>query len=265
MSELKGKVAVVTGGAGGIGTAIVVQLAQAGADVVVCDYGVPDETARVVEQVESLGRRAMSVLIDVTDRAAVEQMYADVVTAYGNVDIIVACAATGFNRKLIDLTWEEAHRIIDVCQNGVVHTCQLGAMRMVEQVEDGRAPGRIVIIGSIHAEVPFSEAAPYNMAKIAINQFCEHLALELGPYHINVNTINPGWIDTPNEHRKFSEESLDAGARAIPWKRMGRPEEIAGIVQFLVGDNVSYMSGACIRADGAMLPALALHLPEENS
>ncbi len=265
MSELKGKVAVVTGGAGGIGTAIVVQLAQAGADVVVCDYGVPDEAARVVEQVESLGRRAMAVLIDITDRDAVEQMYADVVTAYGNVDIIVACAAFGFKRKVIDLTWEEAHRIIDVCQNGVVHTCQLAAMRMVEQVEDGRTPGRIVIIGSVHAEVPFSDAAPYNMAKVAINQFCEHLALELAPYHINVNTINPGWIDTPNEHRKFSEESLVAGARAIPWNRLGRPEEIAGIVQFLVGDNVSYMSGACIRADGAMLPALALHLPKENS
>ncbi|MDP7743429.1 MAG: SDR family oxidoreductase, partial [Lentisphaeria bacterium] len=153
----------------------------------------------------------------------------------------------------------------DVCQNGVVHTCQLAAMRMVEQVEAGRAPGRVVIIGSVHAEVPFSGGAPYNMAKVAINQFCEHLALELAPYHINVNTINPGWIDTPNEHRKFSEKEIADGASAIPWKRLGRPEEIAGIVQFLVGDDVSYMSGACIRADGAMLPALALHLPEEKS
>ena len=265
MSEVKGKVAVVTGGAGGIGAAIVVKLAHAGADVVVCDYGVPDEAARVVEQVESLGRRAMAVLVDVTDRAAVEQMYTDIVTACGNVDIIVACAAVGFNRNVIDLTWEEAHRIIDVCQNGVVHTCQLAAMRMVEQVEAGRAPGRVVIIGSVHAEVPFSGGAPYNMAKVAINQFCEHLALELAPYHINVNTINPGWIDTPNEHRKFSEKEIADGASAIPWKRLGRPEEIAGIVQFLVGDDVSYMSGACIRADGAMLPALALHLPEEKS
>lgn len=261
--QLTGRVALVTGGGGGIGSAIALKLAADGADVVINDYGDVAPAEAVVQQIEDMGRRSMTALVDVRDRVAMTRMYDDVVEAYGGIDIVVACAAAMVTGKnLIDLEWEEIRRQIEVAELGVVNTCQLAAEHMVRQAEAGRAPGRFVIIGSIHADTAFGSGVPYNMAKAAVSHFSEHLTLELAPHRINVNTVNPGAIDTPGQRLLHGDDLMDNAGALIPWKRLGTPDDIAGVVRFLVGNDVGYMTGATLRVDGAMVTGLELQLPE---
>ncbi len=148
---------------------------------------------------------------------------------------------------------------IEVSQFGVFHTCQFAARQMIKQEQQGRSAGKIVIISSIHAELPVPTSAPYNMAKAAINHFGETLAAELTPYHINVNIINPGWIDTPGERRLATEEEIQAGAKRLPWKRLGTSEDIGKAVAYLTSDDADYVTGATLRVDGGFV--LGLQLP----
>ena len=96
-------------------------------------------------------------------------------------------------------------------------------------------------------------SAPYNMAKAAINHLGRTMAAELAGHHINVNMINPGWIDTPGERAFATEEELEEGGRSIPWRRLGRPDDIAAAVSFLVSDEADYITGATLRVDGGLM------------
>jgi glucose 1-dehydrogenase len=108
---------------------------------------------------------------------------------------------------------------------------------MIAQQAQGRSGGKIIIIGSVLAEVPFISSAPYNMAKAAINHLGRTLAAELAEYHINVNVINPGWIDTPGEHKLATEDQIKAGAKRIPWGRLGLPRDIGRAAAYLASQR----------------------------
>ncbi|NJN97515.1 MAG: SDR family oxidoreductase [Anaerolineales bacterium] len=108
----------------------------------------------------------------------------------------------------------------------------------------------MIIIGSVLAEIPLRTSAPYNMAKAAINHLGRTLAAELAEYRINVNIINPGWIDTPGERQLASEAELEAGARLIPWGRMGTPADIGRAAVFLASDDADYITGSTLKVDG---------------
>jgi glucose 1-dehydrogenase len=131
---------------------------------------------------------------------------------------------------------------------------------MVAQAEAGERSGKIVIISSILEEIPAPGSAAYNMAKAAINHLGRTMAAELAGHHINVNMVNPGWIDTPGERRFASEEQLHEGGKRIPWGRLGTPEDVGRAVAFLTSDDADYITGATLRVDGGFL--LGLTLPE---
>lgn len=258
MRSLAGRVALITGASRGIGRGIALRLAREGADIVVNYRSHADEARQVAAAVKEMGCRAQPWQADVADRDAVAAMVAGAVEVFGRLDIAVANAAYSIREPVVEATWEHVERVCRVSQFGVFHTCQLAARQMVAQAEAGEPGGKIVIISSILEEVPAPGSAAYNMAKAAINHLGRTMAVELARYHINVNMVNPGWIDTPGEREFASEEQLSQGGKRIPWGRLGTPDDIGKAVAFLVSDDAEYITGATLRVDGGFLLGLTL-------
>ena len=261
MQRFAGRVGLVTGAARGIGRGIVLCLAEEGADLVVNDLP-PDSAydsmgARdTAQQIEALGRRVLVHYADVSDREQVAGLFAAAVDHFGHIDIVVANAALSIREPVIEAKWVHVLRTIEVTQFGVYHTCQAAAQQMVKQ----GTGGKIIIIGSILAEIPLVTSAPYNMAKAAVNHLGRTLAAELTPHRINVNVINPGWIDTPGERQFATEEQIQGGARSIPWGRLGTPHDIGRGVCYLASDDADYVTGSILQIDGGY--RLGMRLPE---
>jgi len=256
MSRLLNKVALVTGASRGIGRGTALCLAAEGADIVVTYRSHPEEAREVADAIEALGRRAWLCQADVADRDAVAALLAGAVEHFGRIDIAVANAAQSIRELVIEAQWEHVLRTIQVSQFGVFHTCQMAAQQMVKQ---GRG-GKIVIISSVLEEIAVPTSAAYNMAKAAINHLGRTMATELAPHHINVNMIDPGWIDTPGERAFATEEEIRAGAQRILWGRLGTAEDIGKAVAFLASDEADYVTGSTLRVDGGFV--LSLRLPQ---
>jgi glucose 1-dehydrogenase len=254
MGLLNDKVALVTGAARGIGRGIALCLAEEGADVVVNDLPHVPELNSVVAEITRIGRSAIALEADVSDRGQVRKMLQSSLTHFGRLDIAVANAAYSVRQVTVEARWEDVQRILAVSQLGVFHTCQFAAQQMIA-LKHG---GKIIVIGSIQSELPVAKSAAYNMAKAAINHLVATMAGELAPHHININIINPGWIDTPGERQFTSEEELRRGARRIPWGRLGTARDIGRCAVFLASDDADYITGSRIRIDGGYMSGLAL-------
>jgi glucose 1-dehydrogenase len=259
-NRLDDKVALVTGASRGIGRGIALCLAADGADVIVNYRSHPDEAQEVLEAISALGRRGLALQADVAQREEVAGMLAASVEVFGRLDIAVANAAYSIREPVLKADWNNVQKVSQVSQFGVFHTCQLAARQMVAQAKAHGLGGKIVIISSILEELPAPGSAAYNMAKAAINHLGRTMAAELASYRINVNMVNPGWIDTPGERRFASEEQLRESGQRIPWGRLGRPEDVGRAVAFLASDDADYITGATLRVDGGFL--LGLTLPE---
>ncbi len=254
MGKVDGKVALVTGSSRGIGRGCALCLAEEGADLVVNYRSHPDEAQAVVTAIEKMGRRAVAVKADVADRAQVQALVQAAVDHFGKLDIAIANAAFSIRKPVIDIEWDDVMKTLGVAQFGVFHTCQFAARQMVAQGKGGK----IIIISSIHQELPVANSSAYNMAKAAINHLGETLANELTPNHINVNIINPGWINTPGERQYYSEEELQEQGKVIPWGRLGTEREIGRVAVFLASDDAEYITGSTLRVDGGFMIGLTL-------
>jgi len=259
MSRFEGKVALVTGASRGIGRSIALRLAAEGADVVVNYRSHPDEAEAGVAEIVALGRRALAWQADVADRDAVAALVAGAVARFGRLDIAVANAGFSVREPVLTARWENVRQVVEVNQAGVFHTCQFAVQQMAAQPLTGRSRGKILVISSILAEIAPPGNSAYNMAKAAVNHFAETLAAEMTAYRINVNILNPGWIDTPGERHYATEQELRAAGPRIPWGRLGHPDDIAAAAAFLLSDEADYITGATLRVDGGMV--LGLRLP----
>ena len=258
MHRFEGKVALITGAGRGIGRGVALCLAEDGADTIVNDLP-PAEGAGArgtAQEVEALGRRALAYDADIADREQVAALFAAGAAHFGRIDIVVANAAFSIREPVVEARWEHVLRTIEVTQFGVFHTCQAAAQRMLEQ----GGGGKIVIIGSILAEVPFRNSSAYNMAKAAVNHLGRTLAAELASQHINVNVVNPGYIDTPGERKFATEEQIQRAAHNIPWGRLGTPRDIGRAVAYLASDDADYVTGSVLQVDGGY--KLAMRLPD---
>ena len=159
MLRHEGKVALITGASRGIGRGIALCLAEEGADIVVNYRTHPEEAEEVVRAVSAMGRKALAWGADVSDRRAVREMVTVAVDHFGRIDIAVANAAFSKRQLVLDADWESVKRTIEVSQFGVFHTCQFAAQQMVAQEQRGRSKGKIVIISSVHAELPVPASA----------------------------------------------------------------------------------------------------------
>ncbi|MSO21799.1 MAG: SDR family oxidoreductase [Acidobacteria bacterium] len=247
--KLKGKVAIVTGASRGIGRATALELAQLGADVTVNARSHPDEGLAVVREIERLGQRAILFQGDVADRRLDEQMIGETVKQLGRVDILVNNAAYSVRKPLLDLEVEDVEKTWGVTLWAVFHCSQLAARQMVKQGEGGN----IVNISSVHAYRPYPNSTAYNGAKAAINHMAATWAVELAKYGIRVNTIEPGWIDTPGERKFYAEDQIREAGKKLLMGRLGLPDEIAKGVAYLVSSDASYVTGTCLRIDGGFV------------
>lgn len=256
MGKLQDRVALITGASRGIGRGIALCMAEEGADIVVNYRSHGEEAAEVAAAVRAFGRRALVCQADVSDRAAMEAMFDQAVSTFGRIDIAVANAAMSIREPVVEAKWDNVLRTLQVSQFGVFHTCQLAAQQMVRQEHKYLSGGKIIVISSVHAELPVPNSAAYNMAKAAINHLTRTMAAELTEEKINVNVINPGWIDTPGERTHFSEAEIQAGASRMPWQRLGTPEDIGRAAVFLAADDADYITGTMLRVDGGFVLGL---------
>jgi len=251
--SLAGKCALVTGGARGIGQAVAIELARSGARVAFCDLCDHSGAAGTLAAMEETGHGGLFVQTDVSDRAAVERLFAQVIAEFGKLDILVNNAAANIRKPLIDLEVVDVEKVWNVSLWGVFHCSQLAARQMVKQ-----RSGSITMISSVHACRPFPNSTAYNGAKAAVNHMALTWAAELAPHRVRVNIVEPGWTDTPGERAFFTEEQIREEGRKLPLGRLGRPEEIAAAVRFLVSEESAYVTGSCLRVDGGVvLPAVS--------
>jgi glucose 1-dehydrogenase len=248
--RLAGKIALVTGAARGIGQGIALCLAEEGADVIVNDLrpavGSAHSADVTARDIAALGCQALACYADVSDRTQVARLFAEAVARFGRVDIVVANAAYSDRQDVLESNWEGVLRTVEVTQFGVFHTCQAAARQMAAQ----GGGGKIIIIGSLLGEIPAARSSAYTMAKAAVNHLARTLALELAPWRINVNVINPGYIDTPGERKFADEDQIRRAAPAIPWQRLGVPRDIGRAAVFLASDDADYVTGTALLIDG---------------
>ena len=254
MIDLNGKVALVTGAARGIGRGIALCLARQGANVIVNDLPPKDDAniadaQSTVDEIIAMGQESIALYADVSDRAQIQSLFEQGIAHFGQIDIVVANAALSIREPVVDAKWEGVLRTIEVTQFGVFHTCQAAVQHMVERGEGGK----IIIIGSVLAQIPFRTSAAYNMSKAAVNHLGRTLANELSAHRINVNTINPGYIDTPGERKYATEEEIAEAAKHLPWGRLGTPEDIGDAVAFLASSNADYITGSSLNVDGGYI------------
>jgi len=259
VQRFKGKVALVTGAARGIGRGIALCLAEEGADIIANDLLASEGLGArgTVQEVEALGGRALAYDADVSDRAQVAALFEAGVASFGQIDVVVANAAFSIRERVVDAEWEHVLRTLEVTQFGVFHTCQAAARQMVRQ----GGGGKIVIVGSVLAEIPFPSSSAYNMAKAAVNHLGRTLAAELAADRINVNVVNPGYIDTPGERKFATEAGIQRAARNIPWGRLGTPRDIGRAVAYLASDDADYVTGSVLVVDGGY--RLGMRLPDD--
>jgi len=253
MQRFLDKVALITGASRGIGRGIAVHLAGEGADVVVNYHAHADEAQQVADEITRLGRRALVWQADVADPVAVQRMFDAAVERLGHVDVVVANAVFERHGMLIETDWEFHRRVFEVTQFGVFHTCRAAARQMVAQIQSGRPGGKIIIIGSVCAEIPYAGQTSYNMAKAAVHMLGRSLATELVPYRINVNIVEPGWIDTPGERALYGDAVVDGGWQRVPWGRLGTPADVARAVAYLASDEADFVTGATLLIDGGQM------------
>jgi NAD(P)-dependent dehydrogenase (short-subunit alcohol dehydrogenase family) len=251
--RLENKVAIVTGGAKGIGLAIARRFATEGARIVVADVD-EDAGSRAVEELGALGA-VRFVRCDVGDRAEVENLVASTVSAWGSVDVLANNAGIVHAADFLDLSEADFDRVLRVNLKGAFLVAQAAARQMVEQVKAGGAPGAIVNMSSVNAVFAIANQVPYSVSKGGMNQLTKVMALALAPHGIRVNAIGPGSIMTD----MLASVASDQAARRrvlsrTPLGRIGDPAEIAAIAAFLASDEASYITGQTIYADGGRLP-----------
>jgi NAD(P)-dependent dehydrogenase (short-subunit alcohol dehydrogenase family) len=244
--ELKGKGAVVTGAASGIGRAIATAFIEAGASVLLCDVN-----AKAVDAVASdLGDRAIARATDVSDGSQVEGAMREACDAFGSLDIVVNCAGFGAIAPLTELTAEQWKAVQAVTLGGVFYGVKYGARQMLEQ---GR-PGVIINISSVNGQQPGEGQAAYCAAKAGVDMITRCGALELGGSGIRVVGIAPGLVETPLTRKELDDPAMrELFMGVIPMKRAVEAEEIAQAAVFLASQHARSINGHTIVIDGGSL------------
>jgi NAD(P)-dependent dehydrogenase (short-subunit alcohol dehydrogenase family) len=250
--NLAGKVALVTGGNGGIGLGMADGLARAGADVVIWG-GNPQKLATAEAQLKAHGRRVLAQRCDVADDAAVDRAFADALAAMGRVDACFANAGVIQKRALFhELSTAEWRRVMSVNVDGAFFTLRAATRHMVERAKAGDTGGRLVAIASTAAIHGPARAEAYAASKGALLAMMRGLAVELARFGVTANSILPGWIETEMTADKVADEKF-AGAvlPRIPMRRWGNGEDFAGIACYLASDTSRYHTGDHFVIDGA--------------
>jgi len=248
--NLKGKVALVTGGNSGIGRAIVLALAREGASIVIDYLSHPEATEALEQQVRALGDAVLGVKADVSRLADLKNLIDSTVGKFGRLDILVNNAGIETRSSILDTSEDQYDKVLAVNLKSAFFATQLAAQQMIKQ----GGGGRIINISSVHEDWPMPGNTPYCLSKGGMRMLTRTAAVELALHNILVVGVGPGAVATPINLSTMQDPTLLKKLNAaIPLGRMARPEEIASLVAFLAGDGASYITGTTVFADGAIM------------
>lgn len=244
--NLTGKIALVTGGGRGIGKGCALELAKRGAEIALNDRPGSPDLEQTAGEIRELGGTCHTLPADVFSRSGCEGLLKAALEKTGRVDILISNPAYSRRNPFLDYEADDFERTIQGTLTSGFHMSQLVARHMVERGEGGK----IVFISSVQAEMPMSFCVAYGAAKAGLNHMMRTIAVELSAHRINVNAIEPGWIDTPGEHVTFDEETIAREGEKLPWGRLGLPEDIGRAAAFLASDDADYITGSVLPVDG---------------
>jgi glucose 1-dehydrogenase len=248
--KLQDKVAIVTGAGTGIGQAIAVAFAQAGASVVVDYVGNASVSEDTINKISAMGRKSLGVNADISLPGDVDSLIQKTVATFGKLDIFVNNAGIEKKVAFVDYPLDAWQKIMAVNLTGPFLCSQAAARQMIRQGKGGR----IINISSIHEDLPMPTNAPYCASKGGLRMLMRTIAVELAPHQITVNNIGPGAIYTPIDKDVESDPKLNDQILAeIPMARWGKPEEVAQLALYLASDSAAYVTGSTYFIDGGML------------
>jgi NAD(P)-dependent dehydrogenase (short-subunit alcohol dehydrogenase family) len=245
--DLGGRVAVVTGTSRGLGQYMARALAKAGADLVITSRDV-NRLSPFEAEIKSLGRRALSVELDVRSKASIEKMAAAAEGAFGHLDILVNNAGCNVRKPALEVTWDDWNLILETNLRGSFFVAQAVARGMID-----RKYGRIINIGSVTAVAGYAGLAPYGASRGGIKQLTMSLADDWGKYGVTVNCLAPGWFRTEQNKVLYeNKEWVEYLCDRIPLKRPGQPQDLDAAVVFLAAESSRYIKGQTLLVDGGI-------------
>ena len=253
---LQGQKALVTGASSGIGKAIAIGLAHAGADVLINYNSGPEKAEAVAEEARQCGARVLTFQADVSKEDQVEAMFAHMVEQFGAIDILVNNAGLQKDAAFHEMTLAQWNTVINVNLTGQF-LCMRAAVREFlrrgVRPEVSQAAGKIVCISSVHDIIPWAGHVNYAASKGGVMLMMKSVAQEVAPMRIRVNSISPGAIRTPiNTEAWATPDAYNALMTLVPYKRIGEPEDIARAAVWLASDQSDYVTGATLYVDGGM-------------
>lgn len=248
MPDLHGKTALVTGAGRGIGAAIALDLAKAGADVVINYSRSQAQAAEVLRAIQSLGRRAITIQADVSQKLEIDRMFDQVESQWGPVDILVNNAGVEFRKPIREIT----ETLYDQVMNTNLKGAFFCAQRALEPMK-AKGWGRVINISSVHEITPTGFCCVYSMSKGGMRLMMRELALEYSQFGITINNVAPGAIRTDINRQVLSDPAYEAKVISrIPAGFIGLPEDVSKMVVFLASDEARYITGATIVIDGGL-------------
>lgn len=250
MNKLAGKVAIVTGGSGGIGQSICQRLAREGAKIVIDYHSDVEEAQKTQTQIEQIGSESYIVQTNLAKVDQINNLVQKTIDRFGKVDILVNNAGIEKRADFWDVTEADYDLVLNVNLKAVFFATQV----VVKHFRATNNQGKIINISSVHEELPFPHFTSYCASKGGVKMITRNLAVELGSMGITINNIAPGAIATPiNQNLLNNPELLNKVTRNIPLGRLGEPEDVAGLVGFLASDEAKYITGSTFYVDGGLL------------
>ena len=245
--DLTGQVAIVTGTSRGLGQYFARALAKAGADLVLTSRD-RASLAPCEEEIKALGRRAISLELDVRNQESIGRMAAEAEAAFGQIHILVNNAGCNIRKPALEVTWQDWNQILDTNLRGSFFVAQAIARRMI-----ARGYGRIVNIGSVTSVFGFAGLAPYGASRGGIRQMTMSLADDWGKHGVTVNCLAPGWFRTSQNKVLYEDpEWVEYLIDRIPVKRPGEPRDLDGAIVFLASEASRYITGQTLLVDGGI-------------
>jgi 3-oxoacyl-[acyl-carrier protein] reductase len=243
--KLAGKVALVTGAAQGIGKAVALLLARNGADIVVSDINL-EKAEETAKEVQALGRKALATKVDVATLGDVEKMVESILAQFGKVDILVNNAGIARDKLILRMSEEDWDAVLDINLKGTFNCTKAVVRHMSKQKS-----GKIVNIASVVGEMGNAGQGNYAASKAGVIGFTKTIAREFAQRGINVNAIAPGYIETPMTDA-LPDKVKEELKRLIPMDRLGKPEDVAEAVLFLVSESANYITGQVLNVNGGI-------------